>query len=110
MQTKRAEQSPFCLESIFLVLSHMFEYLEQKLLGQSRKSSIFLKSNFFGSEKFQVSAQNFVVFSCTFAVIQILDNIGSTVYFLGDFNETFRLLFFHAHLWMCQVSLKKIPK
>jgi hypothetical protein len=34
----------------------------------------------------------------------------STVYFLGDFNETFRLLFVHAHLLMCQVSLKNIQK
>jgi hypothetical protein len=34
----------------------------------------------------------------------------STHYFLGDFNETFRLLFFHAHLRMCQVSLKNIQK
>jgi hypothetical protein len=42
--------------SIFLVLSHMFGYVEQKLLGRSRKSSVFLKSNFFDSEKFQVSA------------------------------------------------------
>jgi hypothetical protein len=25
----------------------------------------------------------------------------STRYFLGDFNETFRLLFFHAHLQIC---------
>jgi hypothetical protein len=65
-------------------------------------------SNFFGSEKFQVSAHVLpkhkvllckITFSCTFAVIQILDNIGSTVYFCGDFNETFRLLFFHAHWW-----------
>jgi hypothetical protein len=39
-----------------LVLSHMFGYLEQKLLGRSRKSLVFLKSNFFGSEKIQVSA------------------------------------------------------
>jgi hypothetical protein len=30
--------------------------------------------------------------------------------FLGDFNETFRLLFFHAHLQMCHVSLKNIQK
>jgi hypothetical protein len=43
--------SPF-----FLVLSHMFGYVEQKLLGRSRKSLVFLKSNFSGSEKFQVSA------------------------------------------------------
>jgi hypothetical protein len=34
----------------------------------------------------------------------------STVYFLGDFNETFKLLFFHAHLRMCHVSLKNIQK
>jgi hypothetical protein len=34
----------------------------------------------------------------------------STVYFLGDVNETFRLLFVHAHLRMCQVSLKNIQK
>jgi hypothetical protein len=33
----------------FLVLSHMFGFVEQKLLGRSRKY-------FFGSEKFQVSA------------------------------------------------------
>jgi hypothetical protein len=33
-----------------------FGYVEQKLLGRSRKSLVFLKSNFFGSEKFQVSA------------------------------------------------------
>jgi hypothetical protein len=36
------------LMSILLVMSHMFGYVEQKLLGRSR--------NFFGSEKFQVSA------------------------------------------------------
>jgi hypothetical protein len=23
------------------------------------------------------------------------------IYFLGDFNESFRLLFFHAHLYRC---------
>jgi hypothetical protein len=40
---------------IFLVLSYMFGYLEQKLLGRSQKSLVFPKSNFFGSEKFQVS-------------------------------------------------------
>jgi hypothetical protein len=52
-----------------------------------------------------------LLLSCTFAVqIQILDNIASTRYFMGDFNETFRLLFFHAHLRMCQVSLKNIQK
>jgi hypothetical protein len=42
------------LWSIFLVLS--IGYVEQKLLGRSRKSLVFLKSNFFGSENFQVSA------------------------------------------------------
>jgi hypothetical protein len=42
--------------SILLVLSHMLGNVEQKLLGRSRKSLVFLKSNFFGSEKFQVSA------------------------------------------------------
>jgi hypothetical protein len=41
---------------IFLALSHMFGYLEQKQLGRSRKSLVFLKYNFFGNEKFQVSA------------------------------------------------------
>jgi hypothetical protein len=41
---------------LVLVLSHMFGYLEQKLLGRSRKSLVFLKSNFFGSEEFQVLA------------------------------------------------------
>jgi hypothetical protein len=59
--------------------------MEQKLLGRSRKSLAFHKSNFFGSEKFQVSAICFAeikslvvyTFSCTFAVIQILDNISS---------------------------------
>jgi hypothetical protein len=45
---------PLRTYSPFLVLSHM--YVEQKLLGRSRKSLVFLKSNFFGSEKFQVSA------------------------------------------------------
>jgi hypothetical protein len=43
--------SPF-----FLVLSHIFGHLEQKLLGRLWKSLVFLKSNFFGSEKFQVPA------------------------------------------------------
>jgi hypothetical protein len=42
--------------SILLVLSHMLGYREQKLLGRSRKSLFFLKSNFVGSEKFQASA------------------------------------------------------
>jgi uncharacterized membrane protein len=42
--------------SVLLVLSHMFVYLEQKLLDRSQKSLVFLKSDFFGSEKFQVSA------------------------------------------------------
>jgi hypothetical protein len=44
------------IQYILLVLSHMFGYGEQKLLGRSRKSLVFLESNFFGSEKFQVSA------------------------------------------------------
>jgi hypothetical protein len=44
------------LYSIFLILSHMFGYLEQNLLGRSWKSLFFFQSNFFGSEKFQVSA------------------------------------------------------
>jgi hypothetical protein len=48
------------ITSFFLVLSHMFGYLEQKLrpklLSRSRKSLFFLQSNFFGSEKFKVSA------------------------------------------------------
>jgi hypothetical protein len=35
----------------FLVLSHMFGYVEQKLLGRSQQSLVFLKSNLFGSEK-----------------------------------------------------------
>jgi hypothetical protein len=74
------------LWSICLVLSHMFGYLEQKLQGRSRKSLFFRTSNFFGSEKFQVSAHVLpikkvlkykITFSCTFAVIQFLDNIGS---------------------------------
>jgi hypothetical protein len=37
--------------SIIVVLSHMFGYLEQKLLGRLRKSLFFLKSNFFGQWK-----------------------------------------------------------
>jgi hypothetical protein len=41
---------------VLLFLSHMFGYLEQKLLSRSRKSLVFLKSNFFSSEKVQVSA------------------------------------------------------
>jgi hypothetical protein len=36
----------------FLVLSHTFGYLEQKLLGQLRKL-FFLKSNFYVSENFK---------------------------------------------------------
>jgi hypothetical protein len=35
----------------------MFGYVEQKLEGRSQKGLVFLKSNFFGSEKFQVSAR-----------------------------------------------------
>jgi hypothetical protein len=35
----------------------MFGDMEQKLLGRWKKSLVFLKSNFFGSEKFQVLAQ-----------------------------------------------------
>jgi hypothetical protein len=78
------------LWSIFLVLPHMFGYLEQKLLGRSRKSLVFLKSNFFSSEKFQVSAH-------------VLPPIIS-------WAISMKLLFFHAHLRMCQVSLKNIQK
>jgi hypothetical protein len=40
------------LLSIFLVLSHTFGYLEQKLLDRLWKSLFFLKSNFYVSEKF----------------------------------------------------------
>jgi hypothetical protein len=88
------------LKSILLVLSHMFGFVEQKLLGRSRKSLVFLESNFFSSEKFQVSVPYMfcrnkkfweckITISCTFAVIQIFDNIGSLLhYFLADFNET----------------------
>jgi hypothetical protein len=42
------------LYPIFLVLSHMLGYLEQKLLDRLQNSLVFLKSNFFGSDKFQV--------------------------------------------------------
>jgi hypothetical protein len=52
-----------------------------------------------------------ITFSCTFAAIQILDNIGSlTVISWAISMKHFRLLFFHAHLRMCQVSLKNIQK
>jgi hypothetical protein len=43
---------------ILLVLLHMFGYLEQKLLGRLQKCLVFLKSNFFSSEKFQVSIRS----------------------------------------------------
>jgi hypothetical protein len=45
------------LYRIPLVLSHMFGFVvEQKLLGRSQTSLVFLKSSFFGSEKSQVTA------------------------------------------------------
>jgi hypothetical protein len=47
------EQSE-CANLYPIFLSHMFGYMEQRLLGQLQKSSVFLKSNFFGSEKFQI--------------------------------------------------------
>jgi hypothetical protein len=47
------------LKSIFLVLSHMFGYLEQKLLGQLRKSLFFLKSNFYVGENFKFQCNPF---------------------------------------------------
>jgi hypothetical protein len=71
----------------------MFGDLEQILLGRSWKSLVFLKDLIFSA------VTNFKfrhMFSCTFAIIQILNKIGSTVYFLGDFNEIFRLLFVHT--------------
>jgi hypothetical protein len=45
----------FTLYSIFLVLSHTVWICGAKTAGPSRKSLVFLKSNIFGSEKFQVS-------------------------------------------------------
>jgi hypothetical protein len=44
-----SRQLEYCLSSIFLVLSHMFGFW-------SKNYWVFLKSIFFGSEKFQVSA------------------------------------------------------
>jgi hypothetical protein len=31
-----------------------------------------------------------------------------TIYFMGDFNETLRVLCLNTHLQMCQVSLKNV--
>jgi hypothetical protein len=44
---------------IFLVLSHTFGYLEQKLLGRLWKSLDFLKSNFYVSENFKFQCDPF---------------------------------------------------
>jgi hypothetical protein len=66
---------------------------------ERKKSLFFLQSNFFVSENFYVSTRFAeiiflvkITFSCTFAVIQILDNIGA-------------IPFFHAHL-----QVEKYPK
>jgi hypothetical protein len=49
----------------------MFGYLEQKLLGRSRKSLVFLKNKKFWSVKSRFPVH------LVYRVIQILDNIGS---------------------------------
>jgi hypothetical protein len=101
-----------------VVLSHMFGYLEQKLLGRSRKS-FFLNLIFSAVRNFKfrhIFCQNkkFCSVKSRFPDICCNTNFGeywlSTIYFLGNFNETFRLIFVHAHLQMCQVSLKIIQK
>jgi hypothetical protein len=85
------ENECFCTKSstqhnytpIFLVLSHMFGYVEQKLLGRSWKL-FFLNLMFSAVRNFK--------FYCRFAVpvIQIVDNIGS----LGRFQWNFQIITF----------------
>jgi hypothetical protein len=52
-----------------------------------------------------------VLFSCTFAVIQILDIIGSLHFISWAISMKLSCYcFFHARLQMCQISLKNIQK
>jgi hypothetical protein len=104
------------LYSIFLVLSHVFGYLGQKLLGcDHEKVCFFLNLIFSPVRNFKFRHmfcrnKKFCSVKSRFLYICHNTNFGqyclSTVYFWGDFNETFKLLFSHAHLQMCQVSLK----
>jgi hypothetical protein len=95
---------------ILLVLSHMFGYVEQKLLGCSQKCLVFLRSMFFGSEKFQVSAHVLpklnvllckITFSCTFAVIQILNNIGSLPFISWAISMKLSGYYFFMPIYRC---------
>jgi hypothetical protein len=97
----------------------MFGYVEQKLLGRSRKSLVFLKSNFFGSEKFQVSAHIFrnkkfcsvkITFSCTFAVIQILGNIGSLPFISWTISMKLSDYYVFMPIYTCAKLRLKISK
>jgi hypothetical protein len=60
------------------------------------------KSNFFGSEKFQVS--------CTFAVIQTLDNIGSLPFFSWAISMKLSNYYFSCPSTNVPSFVEKYPK
>jgi hypothetical protein len=77
----------------------MFEHVEQKQLERSEKSLFFLQYRqciVFGSDKCQVCSK--ITFSCTFAVIQIFDNIRSPFISWAISMKLSGYNFVHAHL------------
>jgi hypothetical protein len=72
----------------FLVLSHMFGYLEQKLLGRSRKSLVFLKSNFRRSRDHSHARDNL---ECRY-LITMLGNVRLSEVYPGYCFSILRLI------------------
>jgi hypothetical protein len=100
---KRIWIMSYMYTSIFLVLSHVFGYVEEKLLGRQQKSLVFLL-HFYVCEFL-----SFVTFSCTFAAIQILDNIGCIPFISWVISMKLSGYYFFMHIYS-QVSLKNIQK
>jgi hypothetical protein len=104
----------------FLVLSHMFGCRWSKNYCSNREKVWFFLNLIFSAVrnfKFRhmfCRNKKFCSVKSRFLYICRNTNFGqywlSTVYFLVDFNKTFRLLFFHSHLQICQVSFKNIQK
>jgi hypothetical protein len=92
----------------------MFGYLEQKLLGRSRKSLVFLKSNFlkfrhmFCRNKFCFCVKS--RFPVHLPLIHILDNIGSLPFISWAISMTLSGYYFFMPIYGCAKFRWKISK
>jgi hypothetical protein len=107
---------------VYFVSSHMFGYVEQKLLGSNREKVCFFWNLIFSAvrnfkfrrmfcrnKKF-CSVKLKIMFSCTFAGIQIWDNIGSLLFISLVISMNLSGYYFFMPIYGCAKFHWKISK